>query len=200
MPARRSNTVRANNQDRAELKFHSLRVYKRPKATSVERIAKIRSTTAASVANMTWTCPEHTPPTPVAPHEGVEKTNNEVNAEKEKSCEALNKSCESPLVPDRKMKPKFLQYLKSRKKVEDGDDGDWCGLNDDASLLSGVQRLSWSPAPTPAPRKSVPSATRSSPNKHTYQNVPIPISPNNSQTSSDAQPTQEVSIFAIFLD
>jgi len=132
----------------------------------MEKVPKTRN------HNVSWTCPEHTK------NEEEAISNNDENND----LEIINN--ESPVVPDRKMKPKFLYILKNRRRQEDALDGDWCGLEDNASLLSGVQRLSWSPAPTPAPRKSVPNGVQKmSPVKHTYQNVPIPISPNNSQTS-----------------
>lgn len=130
------------------------------RTTLVERGRRIRSTSTIMVPKANWTCPEHT----------VKKD-------------------EAPIVPDRKMKPKFFHVGKSKRK--DDEDNDWCGLEDNTSLLSGIQRLSWSPAPTPAPRKSLPNgAARCVITKHTYQNVPIPISPNNSQDLSD--PSQQV--------
>lgn len=99
-------------------------------------------------------------------------------------------SAATPIVPDRKNKPKFLngKIARNDSDVSPGQDLDDSVVNDDdnESLISGVERLSVSPAPVPAPRKSLPNnlSELSLNNKHTYQNVPIPISPNISQEVS----------------
>lgn len=139
-----------------------------------------------------------TVPDEIASQKSTELANNEENSQKEIE-NSNNETKESiivedctPSVPDRKNKPKFLNgRLKSRSEIDSELDDTFVNDDDNESLISGVERLSISPAPVPAPRKLISNSVSklSSNNKHTYQNVPIPISPNNSQ---DVSPSSEV--------
>lgn len=167
------------------------------------------------------TCTHHcgenkdvTVPVVIASQKSTELANNEENSQKEiennetkdakeddsnnkslnETSSSLNDSLDTPCVPDRKNKPKFLNgKLKCKSETESELDDTFINNDDNESLISGVERLSISPAPVPAPRKLIPNSLSklSINNKHTYQNVPIPISPNNSQ---DVSPNNEVRI------
>lgn len=167
-------------------------------------------TSAVLLRDLYPTCTHHcenkdvTVPVVVASQESSELANNEENSQKEqneakeepkKTDTSFNDSLDdTPCVPDRKMKPKFLNgKLHVKSEMESELDDTFINNDDNESLISGVERLSISPAPVPAPRKLIPNSLSklSTNNKHTYQNVPIPISPNNSQ---DVSPTNEVRI------
>lgn len=190
----RSHTVRRIHT-RREPHFHSLRIAKKEE-TPLSSISPIASASELSnnqensqkeeetdehIETVSVVDVEETPATPTAETKQEPETPQHV-----------------PDVPDRKNKPKFVNG-KRRSKCDDSiEDTDDSFVNDDdnESLISGIERLSTSPAPVPAPRRLISStlANLNITNKHTYQNVPIPISPNNSQESSASEVSVELLI------
>ncbi|KAK6619008.1 hypothetical protein RUM44_003390 [Polyplax serrata] len=189
----KSNTVRAADvANKPDLLFHSLRVYKKGDNQTSNGFARIQ-TTSEMLLNTNNSTGSQVTSSNCFQNSTQCKTENSSTI-----LEVCDEKEEAPKVPDRKFKPKFFNgKFKWRSTDESFIDSDESFLNnrDNESLISGIERLSNSPAPVPAPRRLVTSGlTRASPNtKHTYQNVPIPISPNNSQ---DFLPENERSLEA----
>lgn len=192
--------------------FHSLRIYKKGDDNNASnQVAKIQSTTEILSRNLD---PKITPPEKFQNQKpssqsvdfessgflGKSKSESIVPGEEVQSNAEVEQDI-APMVPDRKSKPKFFngkfKWKSNGDKNSDTSDS-FVNNDDNESLISGIERLSNSPAPVPAPRKLISSgSTKNSLNaKHTYQNVPIPISPNNSQ---DLPLDDEVSFQTDFL-
>lgn len=197
MPLRRarrrivkSNTIRSYSQiPKTQPIFHSLRICKKEDTPVTNGIAKVQTTSEILLKSLenNVTPPEKFQNPPPQTEESNKSTDNKLEEKKAQE--------DVPSIPDRKFKPKFLNG-KFKYKGNEGTASEledtFVNNDDNESLISGIARLSDSPAPVPAPRKLIfPGLTKNNCNaKHTYQNVPIPISPNNSQ---DQAPEDEVS-------